>query len=409
MAALIQNEYLASYILLHIFNKLEQLSLRSVLQCEWTSNFPSPPQRTPFWTWAPQEVAMATRSCGSRIIRLPNRKALLVGSLVWLLAGVGAAQLAEQLPDASIPQLLAQADQPQAPPQTPPADDATITVPAGARLQLVLTHPVNSNSSSQGDAIFAETSAPVIVSDRVVIPGGTYVQGKVQKLTRKGTRAEMLMQTVSLVFPNGYIAQAGGPVNVESEEWTAWNNPEGRSRVAIVLAPLLGSGLGMAIGAAIDKPHTNTLGGPGSVPPGFPTVPTVTFTENSHKGLMIGGAVGGAVGVITAFTLIARNHQFYIQEGSPMSMTLPRAITLTRAQVDEANEKAAAHPAPLTRSRPPVIVSNTTNNDICYFPGSPGTPGTHIPGTPGANGSPGTPDIDIPGTPPTPPSPYPCP
>jgi hypothetical protein len=203
----------------------------------------------------------------------------------------------------------------------------------------------------------------------------------------------MTMQSVSLVFPNGYIANAGGPITIESEQWTAWNNPEGRSKAAIILAPILGIGLGTGIGAATDHTHTFTLGG-GSMPSGgfgvvpgpMQPVPGLTVTQNSHKGLMIGSAVGGAVGMITSFALIARNHQFYIEEGSPMTMSLPQPVTLTKAQIDEANQKAAEQPAliPATRSRPPRV-PGATDNGTCYTPGAPGRPDIVVPGSTGVN------------------------
>ena len=325
----------------------------------------------------------------------------------------------DQLPDAPVSQLLAQTTQPPAESssQTDGSEPATATVPAGTHLQLVLTHPVDSNSTPRGDQVFAQTTAPVLVGDQVVIPGGTYVQGKVEKLRRRGTEAEMAMQSVSLVFPNGYVANAGGPVNIESEQWTAWSNPQGRTKAAIILAPILGVGLGTGIGAATDHAHTFTLGG-GSVPTspccGLPgplqPVPGLPVTENSHKGLIIGGAVGGVVGFVTSLALLARNHEFYIQEGSPMTMNLPQALKLTEAQIRDANQKAAEQPPPLpvTRSRP-LAVATTTGNDTCYTPGTPGTPDVVIPGTPGFGGAPGTPPTVIPGTPPTPPTPYPCP
>ncbi len=356
---------------------------------------------------------MATSGSASHLLTVFNQKVQFVACISALLAvnGIFAAAQTDQLPDAPVPQLVAQASPPDPPPQAPPATSATITIPAGTRLQLVLTHPVDSHATSHGDAIFAQTTAPVLVGDQVAIPGGTYLQGKVEKLTRNGTRAEMLMQSVSLVFPNGYVAQAGGPVNIESEEWTAWNNPQGRTKAAIVLAPILGVGLGFGIGAASDHPHTITA--PAfTPPPGFPPVPPLPpITANTHTGLMIGGIVGSAAGGIAALILAARNRQFYIEEGSPLAMSLPQAITLTQSQVDAANQKAATQPPPpaVRRPQPSVIVSNTTDHDTCYTPGSPGTPGTHIPGTPGVNGSPGTPDVDIPGTPPTAAMPYPCP
>src|SRR5215469_1324934 len=325
----------------------------------------------------------------------------------------------DQLPDAPVSQLLAQTTQPPAESSSQPdgSEPATATVPAGTHLQLVLTHPVDSNSTPRGDQVFAQTTAPVLVGDQVVIPGGTYVQGKVEKLRRRGTEAEMAMQSVSLVFPNGYVANAGGPVNIESEQWTAWSNPQGRTKAAIILAPILGVGLGTAIGAATDHARTFTLGG-GSMPSspccGLPgpiePVPGIPVTENSHKGLIIGGAVGGVVGFVTSLALLARNHEFYIQEGSPMTMNLPQALKLTEAQIRDANQKAAAEPAPVpvTRSRPPVAPT-TTDNGTCYTPGTPGTPDVVVPGTPAVGGSPGTPATVIPGTPPTPPTPYPCP
>ncbi|HEX6803864.1 MAG TPA: hypothetical protein VF133_09315 [Terriglobales bacterium] len=364
---------------------------------------------------------MTTSRCGSHSSSsAPTVKFLFLGTL--LILGVATASLAQrydQLPDAPVSQLLAQTSPPStdSSQQTPSAQAASVTIPAGTRLQLVLTHPVDSNSTPRGDQIFAQTTAPVILGDQVVIPGGTYVQGVVEKLRRRGTQAEMAMQSVSLVFPNGYIASAGGPVKIQSEQWTAWNNPQGGSKAAIILAPILGLGLGTGIGAATDHARTFTLGG-GSMPGGgfgvvpgpMQPVPGLTVTQNSHKGLMIGSAVGGAVGMITSFTLMARNRQFYIQEGSPMVMALPQPITLARAQIDDANQKAANQPPPPTARRTlPVALSTGTDHGTCYMPGTPGTPDVVIPGTPPVGNSPGTPPTVIPGIPPAPPTPYPCP
>jgi hypothetical protein len=213
---------------------------------------------------------------------------------------------------------------------------------------------VDSNSTPPGDQVFAQTTAPVIVGDQVVIPGGTYVQGKVEKLRRRGTEAEMAMQSVSLVFPNVYVANAGGPVNITSEQWTAWSNPQGHTKAAIILAPILGSGLGTGIGAATDHAHTVTIGGGsmpiggfGGIPGSTQPLPSLSMTVNSHKGLVIGSMIGGVVGFVTAVAVAARNHEFYIQEGSPMTMNLPQSLKLTGAQIRDANQKVAGQPAPV--------------------------------------------------------------
>lgn len=260
--------------------------------------------------------------------------------------------------------------------QLPSSDTSHIVIPVGTRIPLVLTHPLNSNSVKSGDAVFAQIATPVVVGDQVAIPAGTFVRGKVESLTRRGTRAEVIVRSASLVM-GGALVDMGGPVKIESEEWTAWNNPGGKSKAAIILAPMLGSGLGMAIGAATDKPHTFTIGG-GSMPSGGfgglpgPTVPVpgLTVTENSHKGLMIGSAVGAGVGFITSITLMARSHQFYLEEGSPLYIELPSPVSLTRAQISEA-ERNTARVQVIRRARP---WPGPGNNPPIGFPGS--TPAT---------------------------------
>lgn len=260
---------------------------------------------------------------------------------------------------------------------SPPSGAGRIVIPVGTRIPLVLTHPLNSNSVKTGDAVFAQIATPVVVEDQVAIPAGTFVRGKVESLTRRGTRAEVIVRSASLVMGSSLV-DMGGPVNIESEEYTAYNNPQGRKKAVIVLAPLLGTGLGMAIGAATDRSHTTTLGsgfsfpsvGIGGLPGPVQTVPPLTVTENSHTGLFVGSAVGGAVGLVTSLTLIGRNKQFYLEEGTPLEITLSNPVALTRAQVAEAEHNTAPVQV-IRRTRP---WPGPGNGPPIGFPGS--TPAT---------------------------------
>jgi hypothetical protein len=275
------------------------------------------------------------------------------------------------------------------------AQETVITIPAGTHLALALTHPVDSHSTHRGDDIFAQTTSPVIVAKQVVIPAGTFVQGKVDKVTRRGSRGELLMQSVSVVFPNGYVATIKGPLNIESDEGTAWSNPSSTEKAGIIAAPLAGLGIGAAIGAAQHTTDSSTLGG-------------TTLTASSPKGLAIGSLVGLAAGGAVSLVLLARSHHFYVQEGSPLELSLPQPVTLAQVQSPRPEEKtASASSAPSGLPASPMPAS--AEHGTCYIPGRPGTPATYIPGTPGTVDSPGTPDTYIPGTPPTPPIPYPCP
>jgi hypothetical protein len=270
----------------------------------------------------------------------------------------------------------------------------TITIPAGTHLALALTHPVDSRTTHRGDEIFAQTTSPLIASNQVAIPAGTFVQGKVDKMNRRRTRGELLMKSLSVVFPNGYVATITGPLTMESDEGTAWSNPSSAEKVGMFAAPLAGLGIGAAIGASQHTTQSSTLGG-------------TTLTASSPKGLAIGSLVGLAAGSAVSLVLLARSHHFYIQEGSPLELSLPQPVTLVQAQ-ESNNESAASTPAAasgLPNSPMPASVEHGT----CYIPGRPGTPPTYIPGTPGTVDSPGTPDTYIPGTPPTPPIPYACP
>jgi hypothetical protein len=277
--------------------------------------------------------------------------------------------------------------------QNPAPNESPITIPAGTHLAMALTHPVDSKTIHRGGEIFAQTTSPVIVANQVVIPAGTFVQGKVDKLTRRGSRGELLMQSVSVVFPNGYVASIGGPLNMESDEGTAWNNPSSAAKAGIIAAPLAGLGIGAAIGAAQHTTQSSTLGG-------------TTISSSTPKGLAIGSIVGLAAGGAVSLVLLARSHHFYVQEGSPLEMALPQPVTLAQAQTT--NTESAAAVATLPKG-PPATMAASANHGTCYVPGRPGTPATYIPGTPPIGDSPGTPGTFIPGTPPTPPVPYPCP
>jgi len=271
----------------------------------------------------------------------------------------------------------------------PESQLTTITIPAGTHLALVLTHSVESHSTHRGDEIFAQTTSPLIISKQVAIPAGTFVQGKVDKMTRRGTRGELLMQSVSVVFPNGYVATIQGPINAESDEGTAWSNPSSAEKAGIIVAPLAGLGIGAAIGASQHTTDSSSLGG-------------TTLTASSPKGLAIGSLVGLAAGGAVSLVLLAHSHHFYIEEGSPLELSLPQPVTLAEIQTSNSDGTTASTPT-APSGLPPSPMPASVDHGTCYIPGRPGTPATYIP-----SGD-STPDTYIPGTPPTPPIPYPCP
>jgi hypothetical protein len=217
---------------------------------------------------------------------------------------------------------------PQTPEQNPSPGESPATLPAGTQLALILTHPIDSKTMHRGDAVFAQITDPVSEGNQVVIPAGAFVQGKVEKLTRQGSRAELLLKSVSIALPDGYVFNISGPVEMESGEGTAWRNPSSGAQTMALLAPFLGSGLGTAIGAAAHTTQTSSLGG-------------MTITSSTPKGMAIGGITGLAAGSVVSLILLARSHQFYVPDGSPLEIVLAQPVTLARGPAGDATGTAA--------------------------------------------------------------------
>jgi hypothetical protein len=284
----------------------------------------------------------------------------------------------------------------QAPATPPPAIE---TLPAGTRFTLVLTNSISSNTAHRGDEVQAQTVAPIAVGDHVVIPAGVFVQGKLDKIRRDGSRGVMLMQSAKVIFPDGYVANITTPLTIETEEGTAWLNPSGRTTAGMIIAPMAGLGLGALLGNAAHTTQSTTLGG-------------TTLTSSTPKGIAIGSMVGLGVGGGISLALLIHSHQFFVDVGSPMEMTLPQPLTLTENHTPDAvrvaQENALAVPMLAPRSQPLSTLASAAHG-TCFIGGTMGTPSTVIPGTPPIGNSPGTPSTVIPGIPATPPTPYPCP
>ena len=289
---------------------------------------------------------------GIRSSALPGGSTSFIFSKVVftvICAAVLSATVVAQAVDDPVPQAPSAS---QSTPASQPSETMHIVIPVGTRIPLVLTHPLNSQSIKTGDAVFAQIATPVVVGDQVAVPAGTFVRGKVESLTRRGTRAEVIMRSASLVMGSSLV-DMGGPVKIESEEWTAWNNPDGKSKAAIILIPMVAMPLGALIGHAADGKTTTNVGG-------------TPFTTQSHKGLVIGTTVGFGVGLGAAFGLMAHSRGFYLEEGTPLDITLSNPVALTSAQVTEAEHNTA-----------PVQVIRRTrgwpgpgNNPPIGFPGS---------------------------------------
>ncbi|MGA7892715.1 MAG: hypothetical protein WCA49_05800, partial [Candidatus Sulfotelmatobacter sp.] len=111
------------------------------------------------------------------------------------------------------------------------ADPNPFTIPAGTRIPLSLKQAISTKNAREGDAVYAETAFPFVVGDRVIVPAGAYIQGKIAHVERAGHgkgRAEILMHFTSMIYPSGYTVMLPGSVeNTPGGDNNSVKDPEG--------------------------------------------------------------------------------------------------------------------------------------------------------------------------------------
>jgi hypothetical protein len=208
----------------------------------------------------------------------------------------------------------------QATQATKPATDVSasqnaasqLTIPAGTKVPVMLKHAVSSKGTREGDGVYAETTFPVVANGRVLIPAGTFVQGKVSHIQRGGRikgRAEVLMHFTTLIYPSGYTVLLPGAVeNAPGVDKTSVKDDEGTIRSD--------SQKGEKIGTVA------TSAGTGAVVGGL---------SNGGKGALIGAGVGGAVG--SAIALLTRGNDVKLDAGTTLEIVIQREVQLDASRV----------------------------------------------------------------------------
>ena len=193
---------------------------------------------------------------------------------------------------------------------TPAANQ--VTIPAGTKVPLVLKHAISTKGAQEGDPVYAETNFPVVLNDHVLIPAGTYVQGKITHVQRAGRikgRAEVQMHFTTLIYPSGYTVMLPGSLeNVPGADKTKMKGEEG----TIQQDGQTGEKIGTVASTA----------GTGAVIGGL---------SRGGKGALVGGGIGGAVG--TAIALLTRGNDVKLESGTTVEMVIQREVALDAIRV----------------------------------------------------------------------------
>jgi hypothetical protein len=188
-----------------------------------------------------------------------------------------------------------------------------IVIPSGTQIPLALKQAISTKNAKVGDAVYAETNFPITLNDRVVIPAGTYVQGRISEVRRAGRvkgRAELLMHFTTLVYPTGYTAMLPGAVeNLPGAEKQEVKGDEGKVRQA----GEKGKDAGTIASTAATGATIGALSGQGL------------------KGAGIGGAAGAAAGL--GYALLTRGSDVMLPVGTSVQMVLQRPLVLDETKL----------------------------------------------------------------------------
>lgn len=193
-----------------------------------------------------------------------------------------------------------------------PRPDNEISIPAGTRIPVVLKKAISTKSNHEGDPIYAQSTFPVVINDRIVVPAGTYVQGRISGIkpaSRLKGRAEVLVHFTTLIYPSGYTVLLPGAIDtapgvdrakVKDKEGTIQGDSDKAKTAGTIAAP---AAQGAVIGAV-------TRGG---------------------EGALIGAGIGGAVG--TAIAALSHGNEVKMGPGTTLEVILQRDVQVDASRI----------------------------------------------------------------------------
>jgi len=198
-----------------------------------------------------------------------------------------------------------------------------LRIPSGTKVALSLKHAISTKATREGDAVYAETTFPVVADNRVLIPAGTFVQGRISHIkqaSRLNGRAEVLIHFTTLIYPSGYTVLLPGAVeNAPGVDKTKIKDEEGTIRAD--------SQTGEKVATAAGTAATGTVIGAATA---------------GGKGALIGAGIGGAVG--TAIGLLTRGNNVKMDAGTTLEMVIQRDVELDASRVPNVTRTASTVP-----------------------------------------------------------------
>ncbi len=196
-------------------------------------------------------------------------------------------------------------------------DPNAFVIPAGSRLPLTLKQAISTKNAREGDPVYAETVFPFVQNDRILVPAGTYIQGRIAHAERAGHghgRSEILIHFTSMIFPSGYTVMLPGSIqNTPGADDKAVKDKEGTIQQD--------KNTGKKVEEAARNGVYGTMGG--ATAGGLAT--------GALNGARVGAGIGAAAGI--AWALLKRGPDVKLDVGTSIEMEIQRPITVDGSRV----------------------------------------------------------------------------
>jgi hypothetical protein len=175
------------------------------------------------------------------------------------------------------------------------SEPAQIIVPYGTMVAVRLTQTLRSDRNQPGDTFLASLATPIVIGNKVIIPEGTGVKGKIVDARNAGRfsrRSALVIEVTQLVYHDRTY-------ELRSSQYSE----QGASRNAYAAAAITGgTGVGAIIGTIVGR----------------------------GKGAAIGAVVGAAAG--TGIQAVTKRAPVQLRAESTLSFRLEAPLTLHRRQ-----------------------------------------------------------------------------
>jgi hypothetical protein len=230
---------------------------------------------------------------------------LMVSGMAW----GQAAESAKPSPEPSA--------QAQAPASEPARDPHAVVIPAGTKVPLTLKQAISTKNAREGDPVYAETSFPFVANDRMLIPAGTYVQGKISHVehSKRGFKggAALLIHFTSMIYPTGYTVMLPGSIeNTPGADDKKVNDKEG----TIKADNQNGKRIEDAAKTGAEAGTVGTIGG---------------LAAGGFNGARYGGLAGVAGGV--AWALLKHGPDVKLEAGTSLEMEIQRDVPVDATRI----------------------------------------------------------------------------